>query len=423
MEGRKCPKCGHVEGKYVYFCTVCGFKTEEIKGESSKSLGSLPSVEKKSEEKIKEANEALSFPTDEKKIEKLDGEIYPENVNVVQQGNYDEEMVSSFDFGNGKEDDAENEVIDQTHTDRVLPKDKDSNGKNKVIIAVMGGVIAILVIAVIALVNNSGGSTSISNDKQEYVASNSAENESNDNNLEATQSVETDNSFEQTEDSYSDEIYDSTETDTSWNDETEYEPEYGQVNSDFSIYSGIDEYYSNALQPEEYQFYNSGIADFSFWYPTNLYCDVKEYNQDDDMWNEYGHIIKEIDFFGSRGSKLSFKLIQKEDGFSIDDATAYVHAIETGKLNEPTDIVFGTTSDHGKVIVTGWDSNYEYPIYDLYKIEDDYYMQMEVIFPDYEDSYDKMCKAYVTECYYRLCGFSDSKAGTRSFQEFAENYE
>ena len=29
--------------------------------------------------------------------------------------------------------------------------------------------------------------------------------------------------------------------------------------------------------------------------------------------------------------------------------------------------------------------------------------------------------ADVTECYYRLCGFSDSKAGTRSYQEFMEN--
>lgn len=422
MEGRKCPKCGHVEGKYVYFCTSCGFKTEEITGEAKVALSS-PTEENRTEVVKTEVIKTEELKTEELKTEEIKSEIYPESVNSVQQGDYAEETVSFVE--------PEKEVMAQVRPDSVLPNSKNSNGKNKMIIAAMGGVIVILVIAVIALVNNSRGSRTAYAVNPESIASNSAGNGLTDNDMEVKQSAETDNSFEQTEDSYSDEIYDSTENDTSWNDETEYEaeyeakyePEYGQVNPDFSIYSGIDEYYSNALQPEAYQFYNSGIADFSFWYPTNLYCDVKEYNQDDDMWNEYGHIIKEIDFFGSRGSELSFKLIQKDDGLSIDDATAYVHAVESGKLNEPADIVFGTTSDHGKVIVTGWDSNYEYPIYDLYKIEDDYYMQMEVIFPDYEDSYDKECKAYVTECYYRLCGFSDSKAGTRSFQEFAESYE
>lgn len=32
MARRICPKCGHVEGEYTYFCTECGSKTVEDDG-------------------------------------------------------------------------------------------------------------------------------------------------------------------------------------------------------------------------------------------------------------------------------------------------------------------------------------------------------------------------------------------------------
>ena len=190
----------------------------------------------------------------------------------------------------------------------------------------------------------------------------------------------------------------------------------GQVNPEFQVYSGVEEDYANALQPENYSYYDSGITDFSFYYPDNLYCDVTTVEDED---CEYGFLIKKINFIGSNGSELIYQLIQRTDSLSLEAETDYIYNKEVANLYGKEDIVFSTKDNYGKVIVTGWDSaDKNYVIYNLCKIEDDYILQMKVIYPNYTDDLDTAQKGYVTECYYRLCGFSDSTLSVRSYEEY-----
>ena len=190
----------------------------------------------------------------------------------------------------------------------------------------------------------------------------------------------------------------------------------GQVNPEFQVYSGVEEDYANALQPEDYHFYDSGITDFSFYYPDNLYCDVTTVENEE---CEFGFLIKKIDFIGSNGSELIYQLIQRTDSLSLEAETDYIYNKEIANLYEKEDIVFSTKDNYGKVIVTGWDSaDKNYVIYNLCKIEDDYILQMKVIYPNYTGDLDTAQKGYVTECYYRLCGFSDSTLSVRSYEEY-----
>lgn len=190
----------------------------------------------------------------------------------------------------------------------------------------------------------------------------------------------------------------------------------GQINPEFQVYSGVEEDYANALQPEDYHFYDSGITDFSFYYPDNLYCDVTTVENEE---CEYGFLIKKIDFIGSNGSELIYQLIQRTDSLSLETETNYIYNKESLNLYEKEDIVFSTKDNYGKVIVTGWDSaDKNYVVYNLCKIEDDYILQMKVIYPNYTDDLDTAQKGYVTECFYRLCGFSDSTLAVRSYEEY-----
>lgn len=191
-----------------------------------------------------------------------------------------------------------------------------------------------------------------------------------------------------------------------------------QINPEFKVYSDTKENYANALQPENYQYYDSGMTDFSFYYPDNLYCDVTTVENED---CEYGYLIKKIEFGGSNDSKLIYRLIRRTDSLSLEEETNYIYNKEVANLYENEDIVFSTKENYGKVIVTGWDSTYKnYAIYDFCKIENDYILQMKVIFPDYTSDLDKAQKGYVTECYYRLCGFSDTTLEVRSYEEYLD---
>jgi len=53
MANRKCPKCGHVEGEFVYFCTECGARTEETNDSYvSSTVNTSPVIEKPKTETI-----------------------------------------------------------------------------------------------------------------------------------------------------------------------------------------------------------------------------------------------------------------------------------------------------------------------------------------------------------------------------------
>lgn len=406
MANRKCPKCGHVEGEFVYFCTECGARTEETNDSYvSSTVNTSPVIEKPKTETIPVKESSNNGVNDIDNSAQLRDQDLSNEVkqDVIVSQEPSQKRVSDQIYSQKKN---ENKVNNKTSELKLNP-----------MVIGMGAIIIILVVVVIALATRGNTNTAHTSEESKNEISSATESE---------MSVIDDTPENQVAEEYEtpepqkempiNEAYE--ETDEIEQDETVYE----KVDSEFEIYSGVKENYADVLEPGYFEYYNSGIADFSFWYPTNLYCGINRISEEDEEWSEYGQIVEEVDFYGSEGSELTYKLIRRSDNLSLEDATNYIHDMESSYLFEAEDIVNGTTADHGKVIVTGWDSaSRNYVVYDLYKIEGDYFMQMRIIFPNYTGELDKKQKAYVTECYYRLCGFSDSKAGTRSYQEFMEN--
>ncbi|MCM1088833.1 MAG: zinc-ribbon domain-containing protein [Muribaculaceae bacterium] len=185
----------------------------------------------------------------------------------------------------------------------------------------------------------------------------------------------------------------------------------------FGITQGIAEDYASNLDTHAYQYYNSGIADFSFFYPANLYGEVRY--SDEKTESVSGTNIETIDFTGSEGSELRFSLSQYQ-GASIEDMTETVYLARIESMEDAADIIHHVYEDHGRIIVTGFRDNGSKMVYDLMKVDNEYVMQMQIIFPAYRGNEDKFQKDYVTECLYRLCGFSGSTLTCRSYEKYKE---
>lgn len=200
-------------------------------------------------------------------------------------------------------------------------------------------------------------------------------------------------------------------------------PDSGQsadaVMSQFGISADTVADYANVLDPAQYGHYDSGIAGFSFSYPAGLYnsVTVDEAAHPD----RYGTNIQNIYFAGSDGSELIFSVSQRTDGQSVEQETAVISDMEKSGIVEVEEILNTVKDGYGKIVMTGWtDDTYARTVYQLIKVEQDHVLQMKVITPNYLGNEDEFRKGYVTECLYRMCGFSDSTAGWRSYSEYTE---
>ncbi len=187
--------------------------------------------------------------------------------------------------------------------------------------------------------------------------------------------------------------------------------------NEFNINTDTPENYSNNLDPNRYRFYDSGISDFSFRFPPELFNYVNK--ETDAFEDKYGTNIEMIQFSGTEGTEVVFSLSRRHDGMNIEQATGNVHTHETNSLIDPSDILVSTKEDYGKVIITGWTSDGR-SVYDLTKIENDYVLNMSIILAEYTSDDDKNIKGYIVENMYRFCGFSDSKYSPRSYSEYLE---
>lgn len=184
----------------------------------------------------------------------------------------------------------------------------------------------------------------------------------------------------------------------------------------FGIYPQ-EEDYSRNLDFDSYRYVNSGISDFNFYYPKNLYSHAAY--ADSNIDNVYGAGIMTVDFTGSEGSELTYSLYQYGDN-SIAGTAETVYNTEKSMLEDAADIVYGIYDDHATVIVTGYLDGRSKIGYVLTRVESGYVMQMKVIFPAYQGEEDKLQKDYITECLYRMCGFSGNKSEYRTYEEYIE---
>lgn len=285
----------------------------------------------------------------------------------------------------------------------------------------MGVGVLCIVGIVTAFIGLNGFTHSNATDEESYYSENSNEYGTD---------YEMADSFDSTEsagyynaDTYNIDTYDSgysSDGGTVYDTEDGEESFYGEEDDFFEISSLTKEDYANALVPSAYNYYQSDYSSsgFSFYYPTNLYESVE--HEYDAGSAEYGDIRESVFFTGSKGSTLEFYQYDRNDSRSLEEETAFLHDREISKLEEGADILNKVTDGHGKVIVTGWETreSKRFAVYDMSKIENGKVLQMKVSFPEYTSDEDKNLKGYVTENYYRLCGFSDSSKGVRSYEMY-----
>lgn len=216
-------------------------------------------------------------------------------------------------------------------------------------------------------------------------------------------------------------------------EETEPQPETVAVESvdngvedvytKFGINPDTEENLALNLNPDEYLTYNSGISDFYFSYPANLFNIVYF---DQEPWEyEYGmKNIQRIDFISSNGSDLSFRLTQRTDSLSIEEAMSnYLYVTELVLVQEKTILQNTVKEDYGKMVFTGYTDAYDCSIYTVIKVELDYVLEMSVTLPIYMSEEDKLQEGYITECLYRLCGFSGSSKLPQTYEEYRAYWE
>ena len=192
----------------------------------------------------------------------------------------------------------------------------------------------------------------------------------------------------------------------------------------FQVDADTIEDYSNNLDPDQYAYYDSGISDFNFYYPADLYNSVTVSETPSET--DYGTRLQTVHFTGSKGSELLFEISRRTDNLSLDEMREEVYQNESGSMSDPVTVLNRLSEEmtHGKVIVSGYsNAAHDEALYDMVKIEDDYVLQMKVIFPyTPDDMENNRQQNYVVDCLYRLCGFSDtSYESTRSYEEFRES--
>lgn len=219
------------------------------------------------------------------------------------------------------------------------------------------------------------------------------------------------------EDSSSDDSSSADETDNAGSEDTaSAQDDSSDTSGPFIIDAGATGDYSQILDPSRYEFYSSGIPEFSFWYPTNFFNDVV-FNTSPTAVT-YGTNAQQIAFFASDGTQVIYQAARRTDSNTLQEMTNFVYTNEMGLLSSGETIINTTKDNYGKVIVTGWtDSAHSNVVYCLNKIRGDYVLQMKIIFPDYTGEEDRLQKGYVTECFYRMAGFSDADPW-RPYSEF-----
>lgn len=211
------------------------------------------------------------------------------------------------------------------------------------------------------------------------------------------------------------------DSETEAESEPKADPSQQELTEQFGIVSGTPEDYAANLDPGNYLYYDSVISDFNFYYPSSLYNTVDVDTEDTE--GRFGSNVQRVYFSGEDGGSLAFSIFRRTDGMSLEEMADLVYAVELPSLKDASLIRQNVEEDYARVIVTGYTSGLGMPVYDMVKIEPEYILQMFMIFPEYTTDEDEMQKGYVTECVYRLCGFSGSSSAPRSFEEYQAYWE
>lgn len=398
MAQRICPNCGHVENEYTFFCTECGTKTIE---DDSGNQGTILKPLKPFPSEDKNENTLLNNDDNVKSISLGEGLQGDDVINASEDVRH---INTSENIEDNQLITGEENVSKATTTSALSGATFISTKKINPITAVMAGVILVLIVVIIGMSVRNGHSD------EDTIA-----NSSNQNYEDQAYNTEADDSAVQDDYGVEEEEVDDFLSEEEQIDE--YADDAAQFRSEFGIETTTIEDYSANLDPDQYLYYDSGIGEFKFYYPGNLFNDV---SVDDEYYSsEYGNNIRTICFYGSNGSELLYSICERNDGGSISEATDRINNLEHGKYYEMSDIVVKSDDEKGRIVLAGvMDASNEYRIYDLIKIDANYVYRMLSVKPMYQNEDERNQYAYVTENEYRMCGFSGSSSGPRTFEEY-----
>ncbi len=200
----------------------------------------------------------------------------------------------------------------------------------------------------------------------------------------------------------------------------------------FEVNEDSEEKYENIVKINDYSYFSSGVSDFSFYYPNNLYNKVEydvfsEYSNPDEV---YGRPLSHIHFSGSEGGELDFYCYIRNDKLTTEQEWRSCSTKSKSRYEKYNPVMDDMKAENntGVTILGGALKSigyYEYVYYDLTRVYEDYVMCMIIKTPKVletanEDinTNDRFSKGYYVDCIYRGCCFSRSSNSMRSYEEF-----
>ena len=315
-----------------------------------------------------------------------------DNADAEEDDEVDDDEDDEEDEDEDDEDDDEDDEEDDRRYDRrslIEKRAKRDKKKKNVLKAIIAVAVVIVVLGIAAVILHfKSNKTSLAADKTEETSVESTEQE---------EAASTEEPMEKV----------STEA----------------VESEDASALGIDSTavadYANVLEPEKFIKYTDGdgIPQFEFSYPSNLYNSAEVISTD--VTNDYGTNVKSIVFTGSDNSSLIVSVTARTDSLSLKEAYAYAKETENARLHDEEAIFGSIRESNSKYIASGYvDENHTMMEYDLVKITSEYVYHLQLQYPSCTDDKDTKEKGYYVESIYRLCGFSDSSKGCRTYDDY-----
>lgn len=131
----------------------------------------------------------------------------------------------------------------------------------------------------------------------------------------------------------------------------------------------------------------------------------------------YGDSVFTRYYGGSDGTYLAYEYIERNDSLSSKDFMESIKSSEERRMpNRFKPMQDKINGDVGTLVIAG--ETVDAPVYEIFHIEPGFIMKMEMSYPKETDEVDQQRKWYVVECLYRMCFFSGSTQGYRSFENY-----
>lgn len=195
------------------------------------------------------------------------------------------------------------------------------------------------------------------------------------------------------------------------------------VTEELRLSNNIVADYANSIYPDEFYKWDKHELNVEFYgaYPTNLFNNATHNTVRKS--GIYGTTIDSVLMTGTDNSYLTYEYIERNNNQSVDEVVDLIWGNESVRLGADKPLVKRKSNEddpidrkYGRVIVAGMLGNMH--VYEIVKIENDCIMRMEFAYSETISEEDKAQKWYITECLYRLCGFSGTSKNTRPFEEY-----